>query len=118
MEAKASGVTVKFDGQLVTISRKGLKEKLLHGGNSEIKIRLASISSVLYKDATLFSDGYIHFVTGTSRRRGALEGGILDGGLAALAAPKSDENRVTFDASQKKQFAKLKAKVEAALARL
>ena len=115
--AKGSGGTVKYDGKTITIKRKGLKHKLQHGGDSTIVIALSSISAVKWKDPSWSSPGSIHFVTGMSARRGALEGGILSGSLISLAAPKSDENLVTFDKSQKQEFQKIRELVERAIAR-
>ncbi|NHF62224.1 DUF4429 domain-containing protein [Microcella pacifica] len=100
--AKGVNGSVSFDGQLVTITRKGI-------GNKGAKtIPLRSIGGVQIRPATMLVNGFLALsVSG--------EVGRSSGGVGRLQDAANDENAVIFT---KKQSADFEAFRDAVLAQL
>lgn len=106
MEAVGYGGSVEFDGQFVTIRRRGLGR--LTVGKGEKLIPLASIVAVQLKPAGPVINGFIQFtIPGGNERRSAF-------GSQTTDAAK-DENSVLFTRKQQPRFEALRAEIEGAI---
>ncbi|MGH3859778.1 DUF4429 domain-containing protein [Actinokineospora sp.] len=109
IEAKGYlGGSVSFDGQFVTISRKGLNRFTI--GKGQKRIHVSKISAVQLKPAGPMVNGFIEFsMSGGDERRSRFGRQTMDA--------TSDENSVVFTKSQQAQFERLRSAVEDAMAR-
>ena len=108
MEVKGHTGTVRFDGETVTILRKGALARM-SVGKGEKQIPLPSISAVQFKPAGPIVNGYIQFTVGGGiERRSSFGKQTVDAGR--------DENSVVFHYRQRKEFEQLRDAVQAALA--
>lgn len=108
IEASGQGGQVQFDGQHVTIARKGFLARATVG-KGEKRLHIAQISGIQWKPAGPFVNGFIQFsVPGGNERRSAF------GSQTATAA--KDENSVVFTKKQQPNFEKLRAALDQAIA--
>lgn len=104
IEAKGHNGQVRFDGNNVTISRKGVLGFLTQGLKGDKVIRITSITSVQFKKVGMITSGYIQFsLMGGSEAKG----GVFDA--------TQDENTVMFVKKQEKDFERIRDAVQAAL---
>lgn len=108
IEAKGTGGQIHFDGQYVTITRKGFLARSMVG-KGEKRLHVAQISAVQWKPAGAIVNGFIQFtLPGGNERRSQF------GSQTQSAA--SDENSVVFDRKQQPAFEKMRAAIDAAIA--
>jgi hypothetical protein len=107
MEVKGHTGTVRFDGQVIEIVRKGLLARAIVGKGTK-QIPLASITAVQFKPAGPFVNGFIQFTVS-----GGNEGRSSFGRQTTDAA--KDENAVVFHYKQRARFEELRDAVQAAL---
>ena len=106
-EAKGRNGTVVFDGNFVTIMRKGVMARATVG-KGEKRIPLASISAVQLKPAGAVVNGFIQFtMPGGNERRSSF------GKQTQNAA--GDENSVMFTKAQMLAFLALRDEIEQAI---
>jgi hypothetical protein len=100
MYAKGHNGQLEFDGQAVTITRKGLIAMGTVGGG-RTRIPLASVTAIDYKPFSIFRWGYLRVVLhgGGMRRKKAIQ----------------DEQTVTFSRRQQREFEEIRDAIEAAL---
>lgn len=104
-EIKGSNGTISFDGQTVTITRKGLGAALMSGARGTKTLPLSAITAVQYKKAGM-TVGYLQLsVPGDTQRQGR----------NATHTVQQDENTVTFYAKQNAEFEALASSLNAAL---
>lgn len=101
MHAKGHNGQLDFDGQMVTISRKGLLAAGTVGGGTT-RIPLSSITAVDYKKWTIFAWGHLRVV-------------VQGGGMRRKKAIK-DEQTVTFNRQHQAAFREIRDAIESALA--
>ncbi len=102
IEAKGCNGQVRFDGDYVTIARRGI-------GKGEKRIPLPSIVSVQWKQAAPFINGFIQFETpgvGGTRSRWGFQ----------TSDARRDENSVIFTRAQMPAFAAVRSAIEHAIA--
>ncbi|AZQ72698.1 DUF4429 domain-containing protein [Streptomyces luteoverticillatus] len=108
IEASGQGGQIQFDGQYVTITRKGFLARATVG-KGEKRLHISQISAIQWKPAGPFVNGFIQFtLPGGNERRSAF------GGQTASAA--KDENSVVFMQKQQPAFEKLRAALDQAIA--
>ncbi|MFD8200010.1 DUF4429 domain-containing protein [Streptomyces sp. NPDC059701] len=108
IEVKGHNGQITFDGQYVTITRKGILART-SVGKGEKRIHISQISSVQWKPAGPFVNGFIAFsAAGGNERRSTF-------GSQTYTAV-TDENSVIFTTRQKTEFAALRKAVEDAIA--
>jgi hypothetical protein len=108
IEVKGENGRVVFDGQAVTINRKGITARLSVGKGVKV-IPLRSITAVQWKPAGFASRGFIQFtLSGGSERRSKFGSQSKDA--------FTDENSVTFFKHHQPAFEELRAVIEAAIA--
>lgn len=108
IEVEGRGGQVAFDGQFVTISRKGFLARTTHGkGDKRIPVR--SITAVQWKPAGAMVNGYIQFTV-----PGGNEVRSRAGRQTNDAA--HDENSILFTKQQQPAFEKLRAAIEESIA--
>jgi hypothetical protein len=106
-EVKGKTGTVIFDGNFVTIQRKGFVARATVG-KGEKRIPLPSISAVQLKPAGALVNGFIQFtMAGGNERRSSF------GKQTSDAA--SDENSVVFTKAQMPEFVALRDEIEQAM---
>ncbi|WP_030593770.1 DUF4429 domain-containing protein [Streptomyces globisporus] len=106
-EVSGQGGQITFDGQYVTISRKGFLARATLG-KGEKRLHISQISAIQWKPAGPLVNGFIQFtVPGGNELRGKL------GSQTSNAA--KDENSVIFTKKQMPQFEKLRAELDAAI---
>jgi hypothetical protein len=107
MEVKGVNGTVTFDGQTVTINRKGFLARASVGKGTK-SIPVLSITAVQWKPAGPLTNGFIQFTVGggVERRSGF--------GKQTTDAAK-DENSVVFRTKQKAEFEELRDAVQDAI---
>lgn len=106
VEVKGYTGTVVFDGQSLSIVRRGVGI-LTGGGRAQIRIPIGSVTAVMWKPANPLVNGYIHFsIPGSDGRTSSRS-----------ASVRSSENTVSFLSSQMKEFEALRDAVEAAIRR-
>lgn len=107
MEIKGMKGQIEFDGQSITIRRKGLMART-GVGKGEKRIPLRHVTSVQFKPAGPAVNGFIQFsLGGGNERRSAF-------GQQTMDAAK-DENSVVFRKKQQSQFEELRRAVESAM---
>jgi hypothetical protein len=99
---------VRFDGETVTIIRKGGLARI-SVGKGEKQIPLANITAVQFKPAGPVVNGFIAFTVG-----GGIERRSSFGSQTFSAV--DDENSIVFHRGQREQFEKLRDVVQEALA--
>lgn len=108
IEVKGHTGQIVFDGDYVTITRKGFNARITVG-KGEKRVHVSQISGVQWKPAGLMVNGFIQFtVPGGNERRSAF------GSQTTNAV--NDENSVVFTKKQMPEFEKLRAAIEAAIA--
>ncbi|MDT0608826.1 DUF4429 domain-containing protein [Streptomyces lancefieldiae] len=108
IEVKGHNGQIAFDGQYVTITRKGFLARTTVG-KGEKRIHISQISSVQWKPAGPFVNGFIAFsAAGGNERRSKF-------GSQTYTAV-NDENSVLFTTRQKTAFEELRKAVESAIA--
>ncbi|MES4891409.1 DUF4429 domain-containing protein [Streptomyces sp. NPDC096012] len=108
IEVKGKSGQVQFDGQYVTITRKGFLARSLVG-KGEKRLHISQISSVQWKPAGAVVNGFIQFgLPGGVERRSKFGNQTQD----AL----KDENSVVFTKQQMPQFEELRQALDAAIA--
>jgi hypothetical protein len=108
VEVKGHNGTVRFDGQTITILRKGGLARLTVG-KGEKHIPLAHLTAVQFKPAGLLVNGFIQFTVGGGNERRSRFGN-------QTTDAAKDENSVVFHHAQRKEFEGLRDAVQAALA--
>ena len=109
IEVKGHNGQVRFDGQHITITRKGFLARS-SVGKGEKRLHVGQITAVQWKPAGLAFNGFIQFtVPGGNERRSAL------GSQTKSAA--HDENSVVFTSRQMPEFQRLRAAIDEAIAR-
>ncbi|MFJ3786308.1 DUF4429 domain-containing protein [Streptomyces sp. NPDC090093] len=109
IEAKGQGGQVSFDGEYVTITRKGLLARA-GVGKGEKRIHISQISAVQWKPPGALVNGFIQFtLPGGNERRSRF------GSQSADAA--KDENSVMVTRKQAPAFEELRAAINEAIAR-
>lgn len=107
-EVSGQGGQIQFDGQYVTITRKGFLARATVG-KGEKRLHVSQIAAVQWKAAGPLVNGFIQFtMPGGNERRSAF-------GSQTSAAAK-DENSVVFTKKQQPEFEKLRAAIDAAVA--
>jgi len=108
IEVKGHNGQITFDGQYITITRRGFLARATIG-KGEKRIHISHISSVQWKPAGPFVNGFIQFsAAGGNERRSQF-------GHQTSTAVK-DENSVVFMRGQQAAFEELRTAVEAAVA--
>lgn len=109
IEAKGHTGAVSFDGQHVTIIRKGFLARA-SVGKGEKRLHVGQIAAVQWKPAGPLVNGFIQFtVPGGNERRSAF------GSQTSSAA--HDENSVVFTRKQMPDFERLRAAIDEAISR-
>lgn len=107
IEAQGRGGQVAFDGQFVTISRKGMLGRMT-SGKGDKRIPVTSITAVQWKPAGAMVNGYIQFtIPGGNEVRSRAGRQTSDA--------MHDENSVVFTKQQQAGFEALRAAVETAI---
>jgi hypothetical protein len=107
LHAAGQGGQVSFDGQWLTIHRKGFLARATVGKGDK-RIPVASVTAVQWKPAGVVVNGYIQFsLGGGSERRAQLGRQTVDAA--------SDENSVVFTKKQQPAFEQVRDAVEAAI---
>lgn len=107
IEAKGYGGSVSFDGQFVTIRRRGVGRLVVGKGEKRIPVR--SISAIQLKPAGPIVNGFIEFSLSSGDERRSRFG-------RQTANAASDENSVIFTRGQQSAFEQLRAAIEQAIA--
>ncbi|MCA1221908.1 DUF4429 domain-containing protein [Streptomyces sp. 8L] len=108
LEVKGTGGQIQFDGEYVTILRKGFLARATVG-KGEKRLHISQISAVQWKPAGPLVNGFIQFsVPGGNERRSAF------GSQSKSAA--NDENSVVFTRQQQPPFEELRAALDKAIA--
>ncbi|MEV6567520.1 DUF4429 domain-containing protein [Streptomyces kronopolitis] len=108
IEAKGHGGQVQFDGQYVTITRKGFLARATVG-KGEKRLHISQITAVQWKPAGAFVNGFIQFtVPGGTERRSAF------GSQTSSAA--HDENSIVFTKQQQAEFEQLRTALDQSIA--
>jgi hypothetical protein len=107
IEVKGHSGQIQFDGQYVTITRKGFFARATIG-KGEKRLHISQVSAVQWKPAGPLVNGFIQFtVPGGNERRSSF------GSQTTSAA--QDENSVIFTKKQQPEFEKLRAAIDAAI---
>jgi hypothetical protein len=108
IEVKGHNGQIVFDGQYVTITRRGFLARTTVG-KGEKRIHISQIGSVQWKPAGPFVNGFIQFAaTGGNERRSKFG--------SQTSSAVNDENSVLFTTRQRAEFEELRKHVEAAIA--
>jgi hypothetical protein len=108
IEVKGHTGQVRFDGQYITITRKGFLARS-SVGKGEKRLHVSQITAVQWKPAGLAFNGFIQFtVPGGQERRSAF-------GSQTKSAAR-DENSVVFTIRQMPEFQRLRAAIDEAIA--
>ena len=108
IEAKGHTGTINFDGQMITIVRKGFLARS-SVGKGEKQIPLAHLTAVQFKPAGPLVNGYIQFTIGGGNERRSKFG-------SQTKDAARDENSVVFHYKQREAFEDLRDAVQSALA--
>jgi Domain of unknown function (DUF4429)/Short C-terminal domain len=108
VEAKGRGGQMSFDGDFVTIHRRGFLARMGQGKGDK-RIPVASITSVDMKPAGAVMNGFIALTLA-----GAIEGKSSFGDRSFKAA--KDPNSVMFTKKQEPESAELRTEIEATIA--
>jgi len=108
IEAKGHNGQLSFDGQFVTIARKGFLARA-SVGKGQKRLPIGSITAVQFKPAGAVTNGFIQFtISGGNEVRSSF------GSQTSTAA--HDENSVVFVKKQMADFESFRAAVETAIA--
>ncbi|MEW2082180.1 DUF4429 domain-containing protein [Streptomyces sp. NPDC005283] len=108
IEVSGQGGQVQFDGQHLTITRKGFLARATQG-KGEKRLHISQISAVQWKPAGPMMNGFIQFtIPGGNEARARF-------GSQTTSAAK-DENSVIFTKQQQPDFEKLRAALDDAIA--
>ncbi|MGW5331829.1 DUF4429 domain-containing protein [Streptomyces bauhiniae] len=107
IEVKGHGGQVQFDGQYVTIARKGFRARATVG-KGEKRLHISQITAIQWKPAGALVNGFIQFtVPGGNERRSAFG--------SQTSSAVHDENSVVFTKQQQSEFEKLRAAIDQAI---
>ncbi|WP_406508576.1 DUF4429 domain-containing protein [Streptomyces sp. NBC_00212] len=107
IEVSGYGGQIQFDGQYLTITRKGFLARATIG-KGEKRLHISQVTAIQWKPAGPFVNGFIQFtLPGGKERRSAF------GGQTTSAA--HDENSVVFTKKQQPEFEKLRAALDQAI---
>jgi hypothetical protein len=110
MGVKGYNGQLEFDGQMVTISRRGFVARMTIG-KGEKRVPLRSIAAVQWKPAGIVN-GYIEFTIPGGNERQA-------GGLGRQThRASSNENSITFTRRQQAAFSAIRDEIEQAMSQL
>ncbi|MBB6446517.1 DUF4429 domain-containing protein [Bacillus benzoevorans] len=101
MEASGVNGQLEFTGTKIIIKRKGMLAKMTQGLKGDKEILVKQISSIQFKKANSFTNGYIQFAFSGGKEN---QGGLFDA--------TKDENTIMFNKKQMKDFEKIKLAVE------
>ncbi|MFB6825128.1 DUF4429 domain-containing protein [Streptomyces virginiae] len=107
IEVSGQGGQLVFDGQYVTITRKGFLARATHG-KGEKRLHVAQISAVQWKPAGALVNGFIQFSIGGADRQAPKGGRTLDA--------SKDENSIVFTRQQQPEFERLRVALDQAIA--
>lgn len=108
IEVQGKGGQIQFDGQYVTITRKGFLARSIVG-KGEKRLHISQIASIQWKPAGAVVEGFIQFgVPGGVERRSQF-------GNQTQSA-RGDENSVLFTKKQMPAFEELRKALDAAIA--
>lgn len=101
IEAKGVNGQIELTESILCIKRKGILAFMTHGLKGDKEILISHISSIQFKKANFFMNGYIQFafVGGLEAKRGIFEG-------------TRDENTVMFNMDQQPAFEKLRNELQ------
>ncbi|THA32153.1 DUF4429 domain-containing protein [Streptomyces sp. A1277] len=106
-QVSGQGGQIEFDGQYITITRKGFLARATHG-KGEKRLHISQVAAIQWKPAGPLVNGFIQFtVPGGNEVRGRL------GSQTSNAA--KDENSVVFTKQQMPAFEELRARLDAAI---
>ncbi|MFC8065464.1 DUF4429 domain-containing protein [Streptomyces sp. NPDC057293] len=108
IEVKGHNGQITFDGQYVTITRRGFLARATVG-KGEKRFHISQISSVQWKPAGPFVNGFIAFSAAGGNERRSRFGSQTSNAV-------NDENSVVFTSKHKGDFEELRKQVEAAIA--
>ncbi|MFE4651548.1 DUF4429 domain-containing protein [Streptomyces sp. NPDC056707] len=107
MEAKGHGGQVDFDGQYVTIKRKGFLARSVVG-KGEKRLHISNITAVQWKPAGMMVNGFIQFtVPGGNELKSSFG--------SQTSSAMQDENSVVFTKQQQPKFEILRAAIDTAI---
>lgn len=108
IEVKGHNGQIQFDGQYVTITRRGILGRM-SVGKGDKRIHISQISSVQWKPAGPFVNGFIQFSAAGGNERRSKFG-------SQTSSAVNDENSVIFTTKQKAAFEEIRKHIEAAIA--
>lgn len=100
-EAKGKNGQLELTDHSVCIKRKGLMGFLTQGFKGDKEILISQISSIQFKAANLFVNGYIQFAFGGGQEA---KGGVMQAA--------SDENSIMFTTGQQPEFEAFKGELQ------
>ncbi|MCX4608730.1 DUF4429 domain-containing protein [Streptomyces mirabilis] len=108
IEVQGKGGQIQFDGQYVTITRKGFMARSIVG-KGEKRLHISQIASVQWKPAGAIVEGFIQF---------GLPGGVERRSKAGTQTQtaRGDENSVLFTKKQMPAFEELRKALDVAIA--
>ncbi|PEP46834.1 MULTISPECIES: DUF4429 domain-containing protein [Bacillus] len=101
MEATGVNGQLQIDGNKIVIKRKGMLAKMTQGLKGDKDIQIKQLSSIQFKPAGTFTNGYIQFTFSGGKED---KGGLFDA--------TKDENTIMFNKKQQPNFIKVKALIE------
>lgn len=108
IEVHGQGGQIQFDGQYITITRKGFLARTTIG-KGEKRLHIVQIAAIQWKPAGPLVNGFIQFtLPGGNERRSAF-------GAQTTSAAR-DENSVIFTRKQQPEFEKLRTAIDQAIA--
>ncbi|QHA04614.1 DUF4429 domain-containing protein [Streptomyces broussonetiae] len=108
IEVQGKGGQIQFDGQYVTITRKGFLARSIVG-KGEKRLHISQIASIQWKPAGAIVEGFIQFgVNGGVERRSQFG--------SQTQSARGDENSVLFTKKQMPAFEELRKALDAAIA--
>jgi Domain of unknown function (DUF4429)/Short C-terminal domain len=106
LEAHGILGSVAFDGQWVTITKRGTGQTM----KGARRLSVSQISSITFKPATALYHGYIQFTVA-----GTPAAGVRESGLAAGRPPREDRDSLSFSKKKNSDFLRLQEAVESAI---
>ncbi|MCP1124548.1 SHOCT domain-containing protein [Bacillus sp. 3103sda1] len=101
MEATGVNGQLQVIGNKIVIKRKGMLAKMTQGLKGDKEILIKQLSSIQFKPASTFTNGYIQFAFSGGKEN---KGGLFDA--------TKDENTIMFNKKQQSNFDKLKSLIE------
>ncbi|UOY92913.1 SHOCT domain-containing protein [Ectobacillus sp. JY-23] len=101
MEAIGVNGQLELVGNKIIIKRKGVLAKMTQGLKGDKEILVKQISSIQFKPANLFTNGYIQFAFSGGKEN---KGGLMDA--------TKDENTIMFNKKQQPLFEQIKVAIE------